>query len=197
MADTVKGLNIKLTLDGKDLEHEIKEINKDLREQQRDLRAINANLRYDSSNLELWRKKQTQLNEILKGTRERLAKQNEQLAKAKEGLKLGTVSEAEFRKLERNITYTEADLRRFNSQLDYANKKMKDLGNQKFENLSKLGSTLTKTLTAPILGAVAALTALATKGVNTADALKNTAQKIGMNVEALQEWNHVANLAGV
>ncbi len=45
MANTVKGLNIKLTLDGKDLEHEIKEINKDLREQQRDLRAINANLR--------------------------------------------------------------------------------------------------------------------------------------------------------
>src|SRR5690554_2769251 len=197
MAETVKGINIKLSLDGKDLQNEIKEINKDLREQQKDLRAINTNLRYDSSNLELWRKKQSQLNEILKGTQERLAKQNEQLAKAKEGLKLGTISEAEFRKLERNISYTEADIRRVNSQLEQTKDKLKSLGNEKFDNLAKLGGTLTKSLTAPILGAVAALTALATKGINTADELKNTAQRIGVNVEALQEWNHVATLAGV
>ncbi len=197
MAETVKGINIKLSLDGKDLQNEIKEINKDLREQQKDLRAINTNLRYDSSNLELWRKKQSQLNEILKGTKERLAKQNEQLAKAKEGLKLGTISEAEFRKLERNISYTEADIRRVNSQLEQTKDKLKSLGNEKFDNLAKLGGTLTKSLTAPILGAVAALTALATKGINTADELKNTAQRIGVNVEALQEWNHVATLAGV
>ncbi len=197
MAETVKGINIKLSLDGKDLEHEIKEINKDLREQQRDLRAINANLRYDSSNLELWRKRQTQLNEILKETRERLAKQNEQLAKAREGLKLGTVSEAEFRKLERNIAYTEADIRRINSQLETTKDRMKALGNEKFDNLAKLGGTLTKSLTAPILGAVTALTALATKGANTADELNKTAKSIGMNVEALQEWNHVATMAGV
>lgn len=197
MAETVKGINIKLSLDGKDLEHEIKEINKDLKEQQRDLRAINANLRYDSSNLELWRKRQTQLNEILKGTRERLAKQNEQLAKAREGLKLGTISEAEFRKLERNIAYTEADIRRVNSQLETTKDRMKALGNEKFDNLAKLGGTLTKSLTAPILGAVTALTALATKGANTADELNKTAKSIGMNVEALQEWNHVATMAGV
>ena len=169
MAETVKGINIKLSLDGKDLQNEIKEINKDLREQQKDLRAINTNLRYDSSNLELWRKKQSQLNEILKGTKERLAKQNEQLAKAKEGLKLGTISEAEFRKLERNISYTEADIRRVNSQLEQTKDKLKSLGNEKFDNLAKLGGTLTKSLTAPILGAVAALTALATKGINTAE----------------------------
>ena len=197
MAETVKGINIKLSLDGKDLEHEIKEINKDLKEQQKDLRAINTNLRYDSSNLELWRKRQAQLNDILNGTKERLAKQNEQLAKAKEGLKLGTISEAEFRKLERNIAYTEADIRRVNSQLETTKDKMKALGNEKFDNLTKLGGTLTKSLTAPILGAVTALTALATKGVNTADELNNTAKKIGMNVEALQEWNHVATMAGV
>ena len=197
MAETVKGINIKLSLDGKDLEHEIKEINKDLREQQRDLRAINANLRYDSSNLELWRKRQTQLNEILKGTKERLAKQNAQLEKAREGLKLGTISEAEFRKLERNIAYTEADIRRVNSQLETTKDRMKSLGNEKFDNLTKLGGTLTKSLTAPILGAVTALTALATKGANTAEELNKTARSIGMNVEALQEWNHVATMAGV
>jgi len=50
MAETVKGLNIKLTLDGKDLENELNGIKKDLKEQNKDLRAINTNLRYDSTN---------------------------------------------------------------------------------------------------------------------------------------------------
>ena len=82
MAETIKGINIKLSLDGKDLDNEIKAINKDLKEQQRDLRAINTNLRYDSSNVELWRKKQGQLNEMLASTKTRLDKQNQALEKA-------------------------------------------------------------------------------------------------------------------
>ena len=52
MAETVKGLNIKLSLDGRDLENELKEIQSDLKEQQKDLKAINANLKYDSSNVD-------------------------------------------------------------------------------------------------------------------------------------------------
>lgn len=69
MAETIKGINIRLSLDGKDLDNELKEINKELKEQQKDLRAINTNLKYDSSNVELWRKKQTQLNEMLETTK--------------------------------------------------------------------------------------------------------------------------------
>ena len=57
MAETVKGLNIKLSLDGQDLENELKEINKDLKSQQKDLQAINQKLKYDSSNVGLWREK--------------------------------------------------------------------------------------------------------------------------------------------
>lgn len=57
MAETVKGLNIKLSLDGKDLENELNDIKKDLKEQNKDLKAINTNLRYDSSNLDLWKSK--------------------------------------------------------------------------------------------------------------------------------------------
>lgn len=69
MAETIKGINIKLSLDGKDLDNELKGINKELKEQQKDLRAINSNLKYDSSNIELCRKKQAQLNEILTPTK--------------------------------------------------------------------------------------------------------------------------------
>ena len=180
MAETIKGINIKLSLDGKDLDNEIKAINKDLKEQQRDLRAINTNLRYDSSNVELWRKKQGQLNEMLASTKTRLDKQNQALEKAKQGLKLGTVSEAEFKKIQRNVSYSEADIKRLNNELTKTKDKIKDLGNVKFDNLAKVGGTLTKGLTIPILGAVAALTALAKKGANTANELSSTAKRNGM-----------------
>lgn len=39
MAETVKGVNIKLSLDGRDLENELKEIQIDLKEQQKDLKS--------------------------------------------------------------------------------------------------------------------------------------------------------------
>lgn len=74
MAETVKGLNIKLSLDGRDLENELKEIQSDLKEQQKDLKAINANLKYDSSNVELWKNTQSKLNEILQTTKKKLEK---------------------------------------------------------------------------------------------------------------------------
>ena len=72
MAETVKGLNIKLTLDGKDLENELNGIQKELKEQNKDLKAINTNLRYDSTNLDLWKQKQSKLNDILVQTKKKL-----------------------------------------------------------------------------------------------------------------------------
>lgn len=197
MAETIKGINIKLSLDGENLDNQLKSINKDLREQQRDLRAINTNLRYDSSNLDLWKKKQTQLNEVIEQTKTRLETQQKQLEKARIGLKLGTTSEAEFRKLQRNVTYNQADLKKLNNELEQTKDKVKSLGNLKFDNLAKVGSTLTKSLTAPIIGAVAALTAFAKKGIDTADSIGNTAKRLRMSAESLQEWNHVARMSGI
>ena len=128
MAETIKGINIKLSLDGQDLDNELKSINKELREQQRDLRAINTNLRYDSSNLDLWKKKQTQLNEVIDQTKRRLETQQKQLEQARLRLKL-----------QRNITYNKADLKRLNNELEKTKDKVKDLGNLKFDNLAKVG----------------------------------------------------------
>jgi phage-related minor tail protein len=68
MAETVKSVSIKLTLDGKELQDERNKIKSNLKEQQKDLKAINTSLRYDSSNLELWKKKQEVLNSTVEET---------------------------------------------------------------------------------------------------------------------------------
>ncbi len=97
MAETVSGLNIKLSLDGRDLENELKDINKELKSQQKDLQAINTKLKYDSSNVSLWREKQAKLNDILLATKQKLETQNHELIKAKEAVKIGKMSKEKLR----------------------------------------------------------------------------------------------------
>lgn len=120
MAETVKGLNIKLTLDGKDLENELNGIKKDLKEQNKDLKAINTNLRYDSSNLDLWKSKQDKLNGILSTTKKRLDTQNLELEKAKKAVQIGDMIQEEFNKLKRNVKYTEAEISKLNNSITNA-----------------------------------------------------------------------------
>jgi phage-related protein len=196
MAETVKGLNIKLTLDGKDLENELNGVKKELKEQNKDLKAINTNLRYDSTNLDLWKQKQSKLNDILVQTKKKLETQNQELEQAKKAVQVGDMSQEEFNKLKRNVQYTEAEIAKMNGQLENTNSKIKQLGNAKFDKIGKLGSTLTKSVTVPILGAVSALTAFSVKTAYTADEIGDTAQKLGLSAEQFQEWNHVATIMG-
>lgn len=197
MAETVRGLNIKLTLDGKDLQNELNNIKANLKEQQKDLKAINASLRYDSSNLDLWKKKQEALNGILEDTKKKLENLKEQLEKAKTALELGEISEKEFNQLRRNVQYAEADVAKLNKQIKETDEKIDSLSSIDLSKLSKVGSSLTKYVTAPILGAVSALTALSVKSAATADELGDTASKIGISVESLQKWNYVAKVFAV
>lgn len=197
MAETVRGLNIKLTLDGKDLENELNNIKANLKEQQKDLKAINTSLRYDSSNLDLWKKKQEALNGILEESKKKLENLKEQLEKGKTALELGEMSEKEFNQLRRNIQYAEADVAKLNKQIEETDEKIDSLSNIDLSKLSKVGSSLTKYVTAPILGALSALTALSVKSAATADELGDTASKIGISVESLQKWNYVAKIFAV
>lgn len=197
MAETVKGLNIKLSLDGKDLENDLKHIKKELKEQHKDLKAINTNLRYDNSNLDLWKQKQSKLNDVLVETKKKLDNQNKQLDEAKKAVQLGDMSKEEFSKLKRNVSYSEASVNKLNGQLEQTNKRILQLANAKFDKIGKLGSTLTKSVTVPILGAVSALTAFSIKSAYAADEVGDTAEKLGLSAEKMQEWNHSATILGV
>jgi len=197
MAETVKGLNIKLSLDGKDLENEMNGIKKNLKEQNKDLRAINTNLRYDSTNLDLWNSKQDKLNDILGETKKKLVTQNKELKRAKKAVEVGDISQEEFNKMKRSVQYTESTIAKLNGQLEKTGDKIKKLGNANFDKIDKLGSTLSKSVTVPILGAVSALGAFTIKTAYTADAVGDSAEKLGLSAEQLQEWSHVATIMGV
>lgn len=197
MAETVKGLNIKIGLDSSDLDAKLKDLKGDLKEQQNDLKSINNSLKYDSSNVDLWKKKQTNLNQTLETTKQRLDVQNKRLDEARKAVQIGAMSETEFNKLRRSVEYTEADINKLNNELDKTKGKITALGNVKWDNLAKVGSTLTKSLTVPILGAVTALTTLSVKSMQTADEIADNASKVHLSVEAFQEWSHAAQILAV
>lgn len=196
MVEAIKGLNIKLGLDTTELDASIKSLNSELKEQRSDLVAINKNLKYDPSNVDLWRQKQEKLNSILELTKKKLDEQKKQLELAKEGVRLGSVSEQEFNKMKRSVQYTEAEIAKLNSELAETGTKVSALGNINVNALSTIGSAFTKYITAPVTSAVVALKALAIQTTNTVNDMADTAKQLGVGLEAMQKWEYAAKQLG-
>lgn len=197
MAETIRGINIKLGLDGSELEQKLKNVKGELKEQKKDLTAINKSLRFDSSNIDLWKQKQSALNETINKTKSRLDLQNEKIKEAKKALQLGEISEKEFKYLERGVIYSTTELNRLNLQLEKTKDKITSLGNVNFDKITKVGGTLTKGVTAPILAATAALTGFAIASGTVADEFNDQALKLGLSMEQLQEWSYIAKLSAI
>ena len=197
MAETIKGLNIKLGLDATELNESLGKVRAELKEQQADLKAINQKLKYDSSNVELWKSKQTKLNEVLDSTKKKLELQKQKLEEAKEAVKVGAISESEFKKLERAVEYAEADVSKLNTELKNTSTKILELGNAKWDKLAGVGNKLTKCVTAPIVAAGTALSALSYKSLVASDDLADTASKVYLSAEAFQEWSYAAEILAI
>ena len=118
MAETIKGLNIKLGLDSTELNSKLSDLKSELKEQQLDLKAINNQLKYDTTNVDLWKQKQSKLNETLTLTKQRLELQKQKLEEAKRALEIGAIGESEFKKIERSVMYTEAEVSKLNNELE-------------------------------------------------------------------------------
>ena len=182
MAETIKGLNIKLGLDSTELNEKLNSLKTELKEQQADLKAINNALKYDTTNVELWKKKQATLNDTLNITKQRLEVQKQKLEEAKRALEVGAIGQSEFKKIERSVMYTEAEVQKLNNELEKTGAKITALANAKWDKLATVGSNLTKSLTMPIIGATTALVGLSYQAINTADEIGDSASKIYLSL---------------
>ncbi|NLB11139.1 hypothetical protein GX831_01625 [bacterium] len=196
MAETIKGLNIKLGLDTTELEKNLKEITKELKEEQKDLKAINNALKFDTGNIDLWKEKQDKLNSILETTKKKLETQNAKLEEAKKAVQIGAMSEEEFNSLKRSVQYTETDISKLNNELETTKDKIKSLGSINLNQLNKIGTNLSKYVTAPILGAVSALGVLTKKTMESAGEIADNASKVYLATDAYQKWAYAFKLLG-
>lgn len=195
MAETVKGINVQLGLDTSELDSGLKKINDDLRKEKDELTKINKALKFDKNNIDLWKSKQSQLNNVINETKTRLELNNKKLLEAKRAA--SDISNAEFNALEKAVAKDIASLEKLNLELSNTNKEIQKLGMQNLKNIENIGNKLTTHLTGPIIAATTALGGLSVKLAQNLDDLSDNAEKVGLNAEEYQKWNYAAEIMAV
>ena len=212
MAGTkIRGITIELSADASGVQNALKDVNSTLRTTQSDLRDIEKLLKLDPTNTELLAQKQDALAKALDATRNKV----EVLHQAEEDLKKQMVDggteeqQRQLAALQREIVSTEANMRKYEGQLEEVSKTSEDVADstQKAEkHTASFGETAKKAgaIAAAGFAAIAAAMVAVVKGL--ADLITDTAeygnqvdkmsQKMGMTAEAYQEWDFIMQHCG-
>ena len=167
MAGTIKGIIVEIGGDTSGLQKALSSINTATSSLTKELRGINSLLKLDPSNTELLAQKQTVLTKNIEETSNKLEVLKKTQEEADNAMANGTdISEENYRNLQREIINTENKLKQLQleaSNWTQAGKKIEEFG-EKVTNISSkidtLGSTLTTSLTLPVLAiGTAAVTA--------------------------------------
>ena len=196
----IQGITIEIGGDTTKLQDALKGVEGKLKDTQAALKDTQRLLKLDPGNVELLRQKQGQLNDAIQGTEEKLKALKEAAAQAEQQLADGTMSQAQFDALQREIVATEQDLKGLKDQMsDFgsvaaqqiaaAGQKVKDFG----DKMSKAGTAMTKYVTGPI---VAVGTAAVAAFNEVDDGLDIIVKKTGATGQALEDMEDAAkNLA--
>ena len=155
MAGTVKGIIVEIGGDTSGLQNALKKVNSATSSLSKELRGINSLLKLDPTNTELVSQKQQVLAENIEQTTQKL----EELKKIQDeaNASANKISPENYRALQREIISTEnklKDLQVQASKWTTAGKSIEEFGNKVksvSDKLDALGSTLTTTLTLPVL----------------------------------------------
>lgn len=207
VSKNIKGLTLKIGGDTTGLSKALSDVNKSSRDIQRELREVDKLLKFNPGNTELMAQKQKLLGDQVGVTREKLDKLREAEKQVQEQFDRGEIREDQYRAFQREIVETESKLKHYEKQLSAVADTKRTLADRLTDVSNKMsvagkrmqdvGGTLSKGVTAPILTAGAGLVALATKAGQAADRILDLSAITGMSTDAIQEWQHVATIAGV
>ena len=195
-ASRIKGIKIEINGDTTQLSSSLKEVDSQLKSTQSALKDVNNLLKLDPGNVELLRQKQSQLNESVTLTKDRLTQLQEAQSQVGEGT-------AEWDALQREIIATQQDLegleqqtRDFGSvtaqQVRVAGEKFKDIGSK----IEGVGQKLAG-VSAAAAGALGAIGKLGYDAVASADDLSTLSKQTGVSTDELQKWKYAADLVDV
>ena len=196
----IQGITIEIGGDTTKLQDALKGVESKLKDTQAALKDTNRLLKLDPGNVELLSQKQRQLTDAISGTEEKLRTLKDAAKDAEQQLADGTMSQAQFDALQREIADTEQQLKGLKDQMkDFgsvaaqqiaaAGQKVKDFG----DKMSKAGTAMTKYVTGPI---VAVGTAAVAAFTEVDDGLDIIVKKTGATGKALEDMEDAAkNLA--
>lgn len=191
MAGTIKGITIAFNGDTTKLDKALKDVDKSTKDIDKELKQVNKDLKFNPTSVELWRQKQTLLNEKVKETTNRL----NVLKDAQKQIDSGAVevSAQEYRQLQREIIETESKLKTFKGQLkEVGNANLKGLSNQ-FDSIAK--KTRGLSMAGAALGG--ALLGNAFNAGKQADEIATLAKQYGVSTDEIQKFNYAQNLVDV
>lgn len=188
---SIKGITIEFDAKTTKLNDALKDIDKKTKDIDGELKQVNKDLKFNPTSVELWRQKQTLLNEKVNETAKRL----DVLKQAQKNMDASGVDKnsAEYRKLQREIIETESKLKTFKGQLkEVGNASLKGLSNQ-FDNIAK--KTRGLSMAAGALGG--ALLANTINSAKQADEIATLAKQYGVTTDEIQKFNYAQELVDV
>ena len=217
VASRIQGITVEVGGDTTKLTAALKSVNTDIRTTQSQLRDVNNLLKLDPGNTELLAQKHRLLAQAVAETKEKLETLKAAAEQANEALAKGEITQEQYDGLQREIIETEEKLKSLEEQANQSavavqkiaavGEDLKNLG----DKISGVGTTLTKTVTTPIvgLGTVAVKTAAdfdtamsqvgAVSGATgkDLDALRDKAREMGSKTkfsasEAAEAMNYMA-----
>lgn len=205
MAGEIKGITIEIGGDTSKLNRALNEMGKSLKTTQNELKHVEKSLKLDPSNVTLLTQKQKLLTKAIDDT----AKNLDALKKAKEQADndAGVDKNSEqYRRLEREISDTEAKMKRFNDQLKTTTNELKaqksglaDLAkgfNGFGDNLTNLGNSL-KGISATAGALVGALSAVTLSAGKNADEINTLAKTYDLTTDQIQAFQLASDLIDV
>ena len=192
MAGNIKGITIEFRGETSSLEQALRKINSETRTIDSELKKVNNALKFNPTSVELWRQKQTLLNQKLKETNEKAALLRETLKKVDSGEI--DMSAEDVRDLKRQLIEAESKAKTFSAQLkQIGNANLKALSEQLKQvgsKMTEVGKSMTTKVTAPI---VAGYTIAAKYASDYEENLNKLDVAFGENSQAVKDWANNAS----
>lgn len=158
----IKGITLEFNGDTTNLQKSLSGVDKELRNVQSQLKDVDKLLKLDPKNTELLEQKQRMLGESIGLTKEKLETLKTAAEQADQALKDGTMSQKDYDALQREIAETEISLKNLEKAAKDTDTALSGIPKvaEKLGAISKkteeVGKSLTKNVTAPIVGLGAA-----------------------------------------
>ena len=177
MSKKVKGMSIILGADASPAAAALGDIEKAGRSTAKELGEVQRQLKFEPGNTELLAQKQQLLTQQVANTADKLKILREAQEDVNKRFKEGDITAAQHREFQRELVKSESMLKNYEKQLAKVNfentafkqslDKVAGALDSAGKKMNFVGGTLTKSITAPVLGATAALTALVVKSSET------------------------------
>lgn len=196
MAETIRGINVKIGSDTSGLSAALKDVNKNSRSIAGELRKVERLLKFNPKNTELLAQKQKLLTDQVGNTREKLDRLKTAQSQVNDQFKKGDITEGQYRAFQRELVKTESQLEHYESQLKSATKASSTFGKRMGEVGNKLKSAGNKMknigqklsgVSAVIGGAFAALTVRTRDFRKEIAVLENNTRTAGANMDNMSK----------